>query len=261
MVKAFLSLVFSLVLFSSSVFAAEPIFDYTPWHQVLKKYVTEDKGFVKYDQLSAYPEDLDAFLSDARIVSPKTRPELFETRNEQLVFWLQVYNGLAMKNVLNFPGLKKTSDKKLRFFVFSKFEVGEEEYSLRSLENDVIRAEFNDARIHFFLNCASYSCPKLYREPLRADQLDEQLDRFSKNFLNSEQHVRFDAKKGVLYLSMILKWYQVDFINAMKDVAGKKDDKVIAFVNKYRDQPIPRNQIKKIKYIPYNWTVNDVKNL
>lgn len=253
--------VLSLYLFVPSLQGAEPVFDYTPWQQVLKNYVSEKEGFVNYDKLGAYPEDLDIFLKEAREISPKTRPDLFPTVNDQKVFWLQVYNALAMKNVLNFPGLKKTSDKKIRFFVFTKFEVGGEEFSLRSLENDLIRPQFQDARIHFFLNCASYSCPKLYREPLRADQLEEQLDRFSKDFLNNPQHVRFDADKGVLWLSKILKWYQVDFVTAMDKIDGSKEDKVIAFVNQYRKDKIPREKVKKIKYFKYNWTVNDIKNL
>ena len=178
-----------------------------------------------------------------------------------MVYWLQVYNALAMKNVLNFPGLKKTSDKKLRFFVFTKFNVGGEKYSLRSLENKVIRAQYKDARAHFFLNCASYSCPQLYREPLNVRKLDEQLNRFSRNFINDTKHVQFDPQSGILKLSMILKWYQKDFLDAMKDVSGGKKEKIVAYLNQFREIEIPISGVKKIKYIPYNWTVNDIKNL
>lgn len=259
--KAAVSLfVLTSFFFSHPSFSAELKFDTTPWQRVLGTVVSEE-GFVDYAKLREHPQELDAFLEQAARVSPKNRAELFPTEKEQLVYWLQVYNALAMKNVLNFPGLKKTSDKKRQFFVTTKFELGGEKYSLQELENDLIRPQFQEARAHFFLNCASYSCPRLYREPLRADQLDEQLDRFTRNFLNDAKHARFDAETGILWLSKILYWYQEDFLNAMKEVSGSKDDKLIAFVNQYRTEKIPREKVKKIKYFDYNWTVNDVKNL
>ncbi len=246
--------------FTSLSWAADEPFDTTSWQRVLETGVSEE-GFVDYAKLKEHPQELDAFLEQVAKVSPKNRPELFPTKNEQMVYWLQVYNALAMKNVLNFPGLKKTSDKKRLFFVTTKFEVGGEKFSLQELENDWIRPQFQEARAHFFLNCASYSCPRLYREPLRADQLDEQLNRFSQNFLNDEKHLRFDEKTGILWLSKILYWYQGDFLNAMKNITGSNEDKLIAFVNQYRAEKIPREKVKKIKYFDYNWTVNDVKNL
>jgi len=253
--------VFLVVLFftSNPLLAAES-FDHEPWHRVLTMVVSSE-GFVNYDWLRSDHDDLDSYLEEVKIVSPQSHPELFPTREDELVYWLQVYNALAMRHVLNFPGLKKTSDKKLRFFVFTKFNVGEKKYSLRSLENKVIREIYKDSRVHFFLNCASASCPKLYQEPLLPETLNDQLDRFARNFVNDSQHVRFDAEKGILSLSMILKWYQKDFLDAMKDVPGGKKEKMVAYLNLYREEKIPVSAVKKIKYIPYDWTVNDIRNL
>lgn len=242
---------------------AEESFDPQPWHQVLSA-VVNGEGFVDYETLRKNPENLNRFLAQAEKISPNSHPQIFSTKEDQLVYWLQVYNALAMKNILMNPGLKKTSDKKLRFFVFTKFTVGGESYSLYSLENKVIREKYQDPRVHFFLNCASYSCPSLSREPLRASQLEEQLDRFSSKFLNDPKHVRFDSKNGTLSLSMILKWYEKDFLKAMTASGAKNDPaKLVGFINKYRDpsQQIPQDQVKKISYLPYNWTVNDQKNM
>lgn len=256
--KAILTL--GIILSFSFSLSAAPAFDYNPWHKVLKNVVTEKEGFVNYEQLRKDPSNLDAFLKQAEEISPNNRPDLFPTREDKLVYWLQVYNALAMKNVLNFWPIKKTSDKKLRFFVFTKFDIGGERYSLKSYEDKAVREAFQEPRVHFFLNCASYSCPKLYREPLKADQLDKQLDRFARNFLNDPDRVKFDQQSGVLWLSKILYWYRGDFMAAMPDVEGK-EDKVIAFINQFRDKKIPVDQVKDIKYFDYNWTVNDVKNL
>jgi len=235
-------------------------FDHEPWHRVLAMVVSSE-GFVNYDWLRSDHEDLDRYLDAVKKVSPTSHPERFPTREDELVYWLQVYNALAMRHVLNFPGLKKTSDKKLRFFVFSKFKIGGIKYSLRSLENKMIREVYKDARVHFFLNCASYSCPKLYQEPLLPETLNDQLDQYARNFFNDSQHLQFDAKEGVLSLSMILKWYQKDFLSAMKETSGGKKEKIVAYLNQYREEKIPIAAVKKIKYIPYNWTVNDIKNL
>jgi len=262
----FLGLSFSLFLFVLLILpvarAEETSFDHTLWHEVLLEVVSEE-GFVDYTELRREHGKLDQYLEEAEKASPKNRPELFPTRNDELAYWLQVYNALAMKNVLNFPGLRKISDKKLRFFKFSKFVLGEEKFSLSGLENNLIRPEYKDARVHFFLNCAAYSCPQLYREPLQAETLDEQLDQFTRNFVNSEKHVQFDIGSGVLYLSKIVKWYEKDFLAATKDVPGGTKEKMVAFLNRYRNEgdKIPVIAVTKIKYLPYNWTVNDVKNL
>lgn len=256
------SLLIVLFVFFQRNACSQAEFDHQPWHEVLLAVVSEE-GFVDYDKLRQDSSKLDLYLAAAEKASPANRPELFPTRNDELVYWLQVYNALAMKNVLNFPGLKKTSDKKLRFFKFSKFVLGGEKYSLSGLENKLIRKDYPDARVHFFLNCASYSCPQLYREPLKAETLGQQLDRFARNFLNSEKHVRFDIGTGVLKVSKILKWYEKDFLTAAKEVPGGSKEKIVAFINRYRDEgnQIPVNAVTKIKYIPYNWTVNDIQNL
>jgi len=258
MKRAFSFIVLSLLLLNPLQAAQK--FDTDPWHRVLLMVVSTD-GFVNYDWLRNDPKDLDLFLAQASKVSPHSHPDLFPTREDQLVYWLQVYNAFALRNVLNFPGLKKISDKKRKFFVKTKIEIGGKKYSLQSLENDLIRPEFKDARVHFFLNCAAWSCPKLYREPLEPKRLDKQLDQYSKNFVNDPQHVRFDKEEGILYLSKILKWYRVDFLKAMKEMDGGKKEKIIAYLNKYRKVKIPTEEVRKIKYIPYDWTVNDINNL
>lgn len=64
---------------------------------------------------------------------------------------------------------------------------------LIKLENDIIR-DFEDARIHCAINCASYSCPPLPRYFYDANNLNDQFDTQSKRFLSNKDNVQYTSK-------------------------------------------------------------------
>ena len=57
--------------------------------------------------------------------------------------------------------------------------------NLRHLENNILRKEFKDPRIHFAINCASASCLYLPDKLFHAENLDEHLDKLTQNFINN----------------------------------------------------------------------------
>lgn len=126
-----------------------------------------------------------------------------------------------------------------------------------------------DCRIHFALNCGAKSCP-----PIRffhAEKLDEELQLVSESFCESDHVIRVmmvekDDKscESHLYLSMIFKWYQQDFVKHKKDLPRKLLEflrqgsrqrvALEQMVERYEKDPV-RNPIL-IKYINYDWTVH-----
>jgi hypothetical protein len=66
---------------------AAPKFSYEDWGKVLGKYV-DARGHVNYDALAVDRGDLDRFLAAIEKASPRSNPELFPAKSDQLAYWL-----------------------------------------------------------------------------------------------------------------------------------------------------------------------------
>jgi hypothetical protein len=183
-----------------------------------------------------------------------------ETREAKLAFWINSYNALSIYGVIkklqNDPDFAGKGNKswfgRVRFFALQKFNVGGEEFTLKNIE-DNIRREFEDPRIHFALNCSSLGCPLLKDGLYSAGNIDKELDAATKLYLSSQEGLRLDKEEGVLYISMIFKWYKKDF-----ESTGKS---VIEYIREYAPNHIrefidDNNDKVKLKYIEYDWSLN-----
>ena len=218
---------------------------YDAWSRVLEQFV-DAEGRVNFDALAKNRTDLDRVAAYVYDTGPNNQPQLFASREAVLAFHLNAYNALAMHQVIE-SGIPVSlaGFNKLKFFYFSKVQVGGEPISLYDYENDVIRA-LGEARVHFALNCMSVSCPRLPREAFLAATLEQQLEREARRFFNDSRHITLDAARGVVRLSEILRFYAEDFLKAAPSLIG--------FVNRYRDIKIPDGYA--IEYIPYDWSIN-----
>jgi hypothetical protein len=184
-------------------------FSYLDWGQVLERHV-DDQGLVDYVGLAADRDSLDRFLARIAVVGPRTRADLFPTREDRLAYTINAYNACVIAEVLERWPLASVEDVKLDFFWLTRYPIDGEAISLYDLENDGIRAVFREPRVHFALNCASLGCPKLPREPFLGSRLEEQLARETARFLREERNVE-RASGNVLVLSQIFEWYDEDF--------------------------------------------------
>ena len=214
------------------------------WARVLSKYVDE-KGRIDFVGLSRDRADLDAYVAWIGRVSPVNTPAAFPSKESKLAYYINAYNALAMYNVIESGMPKDLNAAKVKFFYRNKLELGGQKMSLYDLENKIVRP-MGDPRIHFALNCMVRGCPRLPREPFRADQLDAELEATAQYFLNEERNVKVDADKQTVRFSQILQFYTEDF--------AKKAPSLIAYVNKYREAKIPDSY--RVEFIPYDWTLN-----
>ena len=209
------------------------------WHNLLQKYVDQEgnvnyKGF-KEDE-PALDEYLD-FLADSA-------PGSSSTKEEKLVFYINLYNAATVKLILeNYPvrsikDIKSPWDKKW-------VKVGDEILSLGAIEHKILR-KLNEPRIHFAINCASYSCPKLSNQAYTISNLEGQLEMASKDFVNDSKRNKIGAREA--QISEIFKWFKSDFT-----VNGS----LKAYINQYADEPIGPDT--KLKYINYDWSLNETK--
>jgi len=165
---------------------------------------------------------------------------------EQFAFWLNAYNIITLKSVLN--RLEQNNSwkgnlslwSKVKFFVLEKHLVAGQKITLYNLENKILRKRFKDPRIHFAINCASVSCPVLPGKLFMADDLDDTLYELTVQFINSE-NVRVDGE--TLYVSKIFSMYKKDFSPSIRE-----------FIMKYHQDDL--SPIRNIKFMKYNWKIN-----
>ncbi len=205
-------------------------------------------GRVDYGGLARDRGPLERYLASTLAARPDTW-----SREEQIAFWVNVYNARVLDGVIRRRGLGSVLDvgktlgvPTLGFFR-ETFRVAGWRLSLNDIEHGILRTRYHEPRIHFVLNCASASCPALPEHPLTADGLDIQLERATQQFLTNRDRNRIDPT-GKLEVSSIFKWYGGDF----KAAAGS----IQAFIEKHwpRSERFAPNL--PIRFIDYDWSLN-----
>jgi hypothetical protein len=214
------------------------------WGLVLSRFVDE-KGRIDFAGMAKDPADLETYVAFLARVSPASDPQSFPTPQARLAFYINAYNALAMFDVLRSGQPPDLGAVKVRFFYRNRFRLGGSSTSLYHLENEVIRP-MGDPRVHAALNCMARGCPRLPREPFRADLLDAQLDAGAREFFNEERNVKLEPERATVRFSQILEFYASDFL--------KKAPSLIAFADDYREQKIPADW--KVEFLPYDWRLN-----
>ncbi len=219
--------------------------------KTLNTYVDEG-GRVDYQSIRENPFALQPFLDFVANVSPISHPELFPTRNDKKAYWINVYNGLMIKTVIENPHISSVKEIDWGYGVFwcKKFKVGGEMMTLNHIEHKILRGHFKDTRIHFAINCGSNSCPPLGQRILTGEKLDQQLERKTRDFINDPENVGIDPAAGTLCLSRIFKWYKTDF-----ESGGTT---LLEYIKHYLDEKVNLSTYK-IKFQDYDWDLNDQK--
>ena len=178
-------------------------------------------------------------------------PSGLKSKKGQLAFWINVYNIMAVKMVLDHYPIKSIKDVGSLFRTVWKNKVGlvgGKERTLNEIEHEILR-KMNEPRIHIAIVCASVSCPDLRAEAFSADRLNTQLDDQVKLFLgNHYKGLRVENKK--LYLSPIFKWFEKDF-----EARGGVLQFIATYVDGKEKIAVTSGQAKII-YMDYDWGLN-----
>ena len=204
--------------------------------QILSNFVSSS-GNVNYSAIKTNRQ----MLSQATQHFEENLPEASWSKNEKLAYWINAYNLYTIELVVdNYPvkSIKDIAGGKPWDKKFIKLDG--KTLSLNDIENGIIRKDFNEPRIHFAVNCASISCPKLLNNAYTSGNLNSLLESQTKRFINDNSMNSITASKAEI--SNIFDWYKVDFGN------------IITFLNKYVDTEIESSV--KISYKEYNWNLN-----
>ncbi|MCZ6800007.1 MAG: DUF547 domain-containing protein [Nitrospirae bacterium] len=230
-------------------------FDFSGWDALLRNYVAPKTidgvrlNAVNYKKLGKDP-------MYAKVIKEleKTSLSSLKTREDKLTFWINVYNIMAAKMVLDNYPLESITDAGSFFTNVWKKPVGTVAGKVRTLdeiEHEILR-KMGEPRIHVAIVCASVSCPDLRPEAYTAEQLDAQLDDQVTMFLANEgKGLKVDERKNKIYLSSIFDWFEEDF-----EAKGG----VVSFLTPYAPQSLQgtlsSNKLK-IDYLDYNWNLNE----
>lgn len=163
-------------------------------------------------------------------------------KNTKIAFYLNAYNILVIKSVVNNMPVSKPTDVK-GFFDANKFIVAGESLTLNDIENKKLRP---DPRVHFCLVCAAKSCPKITTEAFMPDKVQAQMDNRTTKTLNDANFIKVDDANKKASISQLFVWYKDDF--------EKSAGSVLNFINKYRVIPIPADY--SIENYTYDWSLN-----
>jgi hypothetical protein len=206
------------------------------WDQLLSKYVDND-GVVQYAKIKADPS-FERCIStfSAMKVSPEWKPEM------ELCYWINVYNAFTIKLICDHYPLKSITDIKDPWK--QKFiTLNGEKFSLDQIENEILRPKFKDPRVHFAINCASISCPKLNNRAFFPESLNKMLDKLAKGFVNDP--TRNVLAKDKIQISKIFEWFSDDF-SARGGLTG--------YINRFANEQVDPEAT--IEFLDYNWNLN-----
>jgi hypothetical protein len=226
-------------------YAAEP--DWSNYGQILARHLSERTvagtrlAWLNYTGLKSDPAFTRAIAQIAAFPVDNLK-----SREEKLAFYINAYNILAIKTVLDHWPVESIKDVgNLLNPVWKRpvGNVGGNALSLDEIENDILR-RLGEPRIHMAIVCASKSCPDLHPEPYTAAKLNMQLDSASASYLNNPtKGLRVEGT--AVRVSKIFDWFAGDF---------EQKGGVEAFIRTYRPDLPQGLEIKA--NLPYDWTLN-----
>ena len=228
---------FTLFIFlcSFAIFGQKNIHEV--WTSSLKKYVDTD-GNVNY---AAWKKD--TALLDSYIESLEENPPAdYWSKNDSLAYFINAYNAVTVKLILDHYTIKSIR-KLITPWRFKRFKLHGKKVSLNHIEHEVLR-KMNEPRIHFAINCASASCPKLLNTAFYSHTMEEQLEAVTYDFINDEKRNKLTEKE--MSVSRIFQWFAGDF--------GSKKERH-AFIRNYAKGTVAKNA--KIRFLDYDWSLNE----
>ncbi len=213
--------------------------DHSLWGSLLKKYVDED-GNVNYNGFKTDIADLKAYLSQLS----NNAPTATWSKEEKLAYYINLYNAATVKLIVDNYPVKSIKDIPKRWKK-KWISVGDEITSLNDIEHKVLR-KMDEPRIHFAINCASYSCPKLLNAAFTPQSMERLLSKTAVDFINDKKRNRFE--NGTAQLSKIFQWFKSDFTQKTS---------LLEYINIYLENPTPKDS--KIEYLDYDWSLNEAK--
>lgn len=196
--------------------ASTEVLDHAPWGRFLETNLitNHSSGVNQIAYADVSREDrraLQAYISDLEAVSVSGL-----NRDEQMAFWLNLYNAVTVELILEHYPVDSIRDINISGRPFNRHPwdaelvtVEGEAVSLNDIEHRIIRPIWQDERIHYAVNCASVGCPNLHPVPFSGENYRAVFEEAAHAYVNHPRGARFEGDR--LHISSIYEWYQEDF--------------------------------------------------
>ncbi len=236
--------------------------DDASWNAILGKYVKPYQGGINYfDYAGLKSQPSDVAKLKAYVTALQTEKVSALTRPQQFAYWSNLYNALTIQVMIDNWPVKSIREIKSKGAPFDPVKsafggpwrqkfvtVDGKALTLDDIEHGILRVQWQEPRVHYAVNCASYGCPNLKASAWNAETLEADLDAGAKAYVNHPRGVKVNAN-GTLTLSSIYKWFAEDF--GGNEVALKQH------LTKYATPELAaRIKTAKIAGNEYSWAVN-----
>lgn len=231
------------------------VIDHSEWDGLLKRYVekrAKGPNLVAYGRVSS----ADKALLEGYLAMLSSIPIGRYGRNEQRAYWINLYNALTVKVVLDHYPVETIRDIDISPGLFADGPWGKklstvegEQLSLNDVEHRILRPVWDDARIHYGLNCASVGCPSLLDSAFTGENSDALLDKGAIDYINSDRGT-WETEDG-LAVSSIYAWFPEDF--------GGDDKGILEHLRRYAGPDLKQRLegLLEIADHGYDWRLND----
>lgn len=228
--------------------------DHGDWDMLLSAYVQADSdGLNRFDYQNVSSADRDALRRYIDRLGKVAVGKL--NRQEQLAYWINLYNALTVDVVLTHFPVKSIRDIDISPGFLADGPWGKnliavegEDLSLNDIEHRILRPIWRDPRVHYGVNCASFGCPNLLKKAYTAAAVDRMLDAAARGYVNTARGAKIGADG--LTVSSIYVWFRDDF--------GGNDQAVIDHLKRYAapDLRAALDGRSSIDAHVYDWALN-----
>ena len=236
---------------------ATDVIDNSPWQRFLQNYVRpDDDGInrVEYAKVTAAERAaLRNYIERLQKINIRDYG-----RDEQLAYWINLYNAVTVNVVLEHYPVASIRDIDISpgFLSFGPWDkkllsIEGQAVSLNDIEHRILRPIWKDPRLHYALNCASLGCPNLQTTAFTAVNTPALLDASARDYVNHPRGV--SIIDGELRVSSIYSWFREDF--------GDNEADVIKHLRRYASAGLAA-ELAGFDHIDdddYDWSLNDTE--
>lgn len=236
--------------------------------QILDLYVRD--GEVYYRALKLERAKLDGYVSAIASESIDKR-----SREDRLAFWLNAYNALVLRTVIdNYPIQKRSSEypaKSIRqipgAFERLPHRVAGRTLTLDQIEQTIL-PEFHDPRVYLALGRGAESSGRLRSEVFSPQHLDAQLSEVAAECVTHAHCFTIDKTVNKMSINSIFSWREKEFAEAYANQAPAAyanrspiERAALAFVSPKlltTEKEFLEKNTFQVSYLPFDWTLNDL---
>lgn len=229
--------------------------DHAAWDRFLSAYLVVDPAGpnrMRYGAVSAP----DRRALDGYIQALARLPISQFARPEQMAYWINLYNALTVRVVLDHYPVASIRDIDISPGLFADgpwdarlVTVEGAPLTLNDIEHRILRPIWRDARVHYAVNCASLGCPDLAREAYRGQGLDARLEAAASAYVNDPRGVSIRSGRAVV--SKLYDWFIEDF--------GRTPAAIKRHLLRYADAELKADLTRAgdLDDVQYDWRLND----